>query len=129
MNEKLTRRNFMRGAAVGIGAASIGVLEACTPRVAQTASDAPAAEVKAFTTPTEGKYMTQAMGHEDFVYVSTEFRQGAIKSCSVVSHRETMGVGSYACERIPAAIVKNQSINVPNIRGCSTSSRAIKNAV
>lgn len=130
MKEHLSRRNFMKGAAVGaIGAASMGVLGACTPRVAQTTNEAAEIEAKVFTTPTDGKYMTKALGHEDYIYVSTEFRQGAIKSCTVVSHRETMGIGSYACERIPAAIVKNQTINVPNIRGCSTSSRAVKNAV
>ncbi len=131
MKENLSRRSFIKGAAAGaIGVASMGILEACAPRVAQQAAAENAqAEVKAFTTPTEGKYMTKALGHEDYIYVSTEFRAGAIKTCTVVSHNETMGVGNYACERIPAAIVKNQSVNVPNVRGCSTSSRAIKKAV
>lgn len=40
-----------------------------------------------------------------------------------------MGIGNYACARIPAAIVANQSIEVPNVRGCSITSMAIKRAV
>ena len=34
-----------------------------------------------------------------------------------------------ACSRIPAAIVEHQSINVPNLRGSSITSMAVKAAV
>lgn len=77
----------------------------------------------------DGKYVTKAMGHESWVYVATTLRDGKIAACQVLSHEETIGIGNYACTRIPAAIVANQSVNVPNLRGASTTSRAIKQAV
>lgn len=77
----------------------------------------------------DGKYVTRAMGHEDYVYVCTTLREGAIADCKVLAHSETIGIGNYACARIPAAIVANQSLGVPPVRGCSTTSRAIVQAV
>ena len=47
----------------------------------------------------------------------------------MLSHEETIGIGNYACSRIPAAIVEHQSINVPNLRGSSITSMAVKAAV
>lgn len=133
----ISRRNFMRGAAVGaVGAAAAGILTACNTNTA--ASSAPAAsssEVAASSTPAkpaapvDGKYVTKAMGHESWVHVATTFSGGAIVACEVLSHEETIGIGNYACSRIPAAIVKHQSVNVPNLRGSSITSLAIKNAV
>lgn len=79
--------------------------------------------------PVDGKYVTKVMGHEDWITVCTTMKEGKIAGCEVLTHDETMGVGSYACARIPAAIVENQSFNVPNVRGCSISSQAVKDAV
>lgn len=137
----ISRRSFMRGAAVGaVGAAAAGILTACNTNTA--ASSAPAAsseaassEVAASSTPAkpaspvDGKYVTKAMGHESWVHVATTFSGGAIVACEVLSHEETIGIGNYACSRIPAAIVEHQSVNVPNLRGSSMTSLAIKSAV
>lgn len=138
----ISRRNFMRGAAVGaVGAAAAGILTACNTNTA--ASSAPAASSEAASSseaaasstpakpaaPVDGKYVTKAMGHESWVHVATTFSGGAIVACEVLSHEETIGIGNYACSRIPAAIVKHQSVNVPNLRGSSITSLAIKNAV
>lgn len=138
----ISRRNFMRGAAVGaVGAAAAGILTACNTNTA--ASSAPVASSEAASSseaaasstpakpaaPVDGKYVTKAMGHESWVHVATTFSGGAIVACEVLSHEETIGIGNYACSRIPAAIVKHQSVNVPNLRGSSITSLAIKNAV
>lgn len=138
----ISRRNFMRGAAVGaVGAAAAGILTACNTNTA--ASSAPAASSEAASSseaaasstpakpaaPVDGKYVTKAMGHESWVHVATTFSGGAIVACEVLSHEETIGIGNYACSRIPAAIVKHQSVNVPNLRGSSITSLAIKSAV
>ena len=77
----------------------------------------------------DGKYVTKAMGHESWVHVATTFFEGKITACEVLSHEETIGIGNYACSRIPAAIVEHQSINVPNLRGSSITSMAVKAAV
>jgi fumarate reductase flavoprotein subunit len=144
--DNISRRSFLKGAASGAaGLAAVGVLDACAPKIAaptvtpevpasKGTSDSAiamdiASDAQIPSSPVDGKYITKAMGHEDYLYVRTDFKDGAITACSVVSHNETMGVGNFACSRIPAAILLNQSINVPNVRGCSTTSRAIKKAV
>lgn len=137
---KISRRSFIRGAAVGtVGAAAAGLLTACggSPSASTApASSAPASSEPAASSapekpsaPVDGKYVTKAMGHENWVYVATTFHEGVITACEVLSHEETIGIGNYACTRIPAAIVKHQSVNVPNLRGSSITSMAIKSAV
>lgn len=81
------------------------------------------------TTVKDGKYLTKAMGHEDYIYVTTMFKDGAIASCQVTSHEETMGIGNYATARIPKAIVESQSLNVDSVSGATVSSNAVKSAV
>ena len=77
----------------------------------------------------DGKYTTKAMGHEDWVYVTTQFKDGAIVSCSTTSHEETMGIGNYAAARIPARILENQSLEVDSVSGATVTSNAVKKAV
>ena len=129
MNKKISRRDFLKSAAAGAaGLAAVGVMGApvLAEEAAPAAEAAPEADAEGHR---DGKYMTKFMGHEDYVYVSTSIFDGVITDCKVVSHKETIGVGNYACARIPAAIVANQSVEVPNLRGCSTTSMAIKMAV
>ncbi len=121
--KKITRRDFMKGSA-----ALLGVSLASTFGLPVFA-DADNEDFEIPDHPVDGRYVTRAIGHENWIYVSTVLKDGQIASCSVVRSNETVGIGNYACARIPAAIVANQSINVPNVRGCSTTSRAIKNAV
>lgn len=77
----------------------------------------------------DGKYVTRAMGHEGFVNVATVFRGGAIESCKVITHEETMGIGNYAAARVPERIVKAQSLAVDSVSGATVTSSAIKAAV
>lgn len=127
---EVSRRSFVRS--MGIGAAGALVFSAygcTTPEVTpgpQTPTDLPPQKA---TEPTDGIYVTRGLGHESWIYVSTTLRDGAIAACRVIRDNETIGIGNYACARIPAAIVKHQSINVPSVRGCSISSNAIKAAV
>ena len=119
---KSSRRNFMRGAAVGtMGAAAAGLLTACGNSASSTtsapassaASTAASSAVTKPSSPVDGKYVTKAMGHESWVHVATTFFDGKITACEVLSHAETIGLGHYACSRLPAAIVEHQSINLP----------------
>ena len=130
MNKNISRRSFIKGAAAagaGIAAASIinpkfAAAEAAVAATAEAAANRPEGKV-------DGKYVTKAIGHESFVYVATTIFDGKITACQVLAHEETMGIGNFACARIPAAIVANQSVEVPNVRGCSITSMAIKKAV
>ena len=114
---KISRRNFMRGAAMGtMGAAAAGLLTACGNTASSTtsapassaASSEAASVVTKPSTPVDGKYVTKAMGHESWVHVATTFFEGKITACEVLSHEETIGIGNYACSRIPAAIVSTK---------------------
>ena len=125
----MTRRDFLKGAAVGaVGIATAGVFGDGTRALAENAGSA-SEETTKNTEPTDGRYLTKVMGHENWIYVSTVLREGKIVECKVLNHEETMGIGNFACARIPAMILENQSIDVPNVRGCSITSMAIKSAV
>ena len=50
-------------------------------------------------------------------------------SVTVTEQNETVGIGSVACEEIPAAMMAAQSIEVDDIAGATVSSTAIKTAV
>lgn len=123
-----SRREFVIGAAAtgaaAMAAAAVSSGSALAAESAQTAEEQGAADG-----PVDGVYVTRVMGHEDWINVSTTLREGRIAACEVLNHEETMGVGNYAVARIPALIVENQSVDVPNVRGCSTTSQAIKDAV
>ena len=129
MKKGISRREFLKGAAAGaVTVAAAGMLGACTTSEANNPATTPTPDA----TPApggDGKYVTKAVGHEGFVHVATTLFDGKITACEVLQHEETMGIGNYACARIPAAIVAAQSVNVPNVRGCSITSAAIKTAV
>ena len=126
-NKGISRRSFLKGAAAGaMGIAALGLVQPVEAKAEGTAQEV---TVKAATGKVDGKYVTRAVGHESFIYVATTIYEGKITACQVLSHEETMGIGNFACARIPAAIVANQSWNVPNVRGCSITSMAVKNAV
>ncbi len=77
----------------------------------------------------DGEYVTKAMGHEDWVYVTTLFQDGKIVKCEVTAHEETMGIGNYGAARVPGRIVESQSLNVDNVSGATVTSNAVKQAV
>ena len=96
---KISRRNFMRGAAMGtMGAAAAGLLTACgntassttsAPASSAASSEAASSEAASAVTkpssPVDGKYVTKAMGHESWVHVATTFFEGKITACEVLS--------------------------------------------
>ncbi|MBR5289437.1 MAG: FAD-dependent oxidoreductase [Erysipelotrichaceae bacterium] len=127
MKKGISRREFLKGAAAGaVTVAAAGMLGAC----ANTEPTTPTTTPEPTPTPGgDGKYVTKAIGHESFVHVATTIFEGKITACEVLQHEETIGIGNYACARIPAAIVAAQSVNVPNVRGASITSMAIKTAV
>ena len=78
---------------------------------------------------TDGKFVTKAHGQESYVHVATHIFDGEIKKVEVLGHHETIGIGTYAIDEIPTAIVENQSIEVDAVSGATLTSFAIKNAV
>ena len=131
MANGISRRQFLKGAAASaVGIAALGALSGCSSETENKENEQQGTNEKVRpTSPVDGKYLTKAMGHEDWIYVQTTIFNGKITDCQVLAHEETIGIGNYACARIPALIKANNSWNVPNVRGCSMSSIAIKNAV
>ena len=68
-------------------------------------------------------------GKNGDVHVTVTIEDGVIKDVAVGEHSETAGIADPALERIPAAIVENQSIAVDAVAGATLTSEAIKAAV
>lgn len=139
MEFDITRRNFLKGtgAVAALGAvAAVGV--GCSPSgsgstdAAAEAAVAPKTPVEtahaAASEPTDGKYVTKAMGHENWVFVETTIKDGALANLQVLSHDETVGVGSLACTMWPAKALEAQNLDVDAISGATVTCTAIKNA-
>ena len=74
-------------------------------------------------------YTAAAQGNNAEVKVRVIFEQGAISAVTVEEHAETPGLADPALERIPEAIVANQSVNIDAVSGATNTSKAILNAV
>lgn len=77
----------------------------------------------------DGVYTGTGKGKNGPITVEVTFQEGAIKKIVVVSQNETEGLSDPALSRIPAEIVKHQSIAVDEISGASYTSRGLKEAV
>lgn len=77
----------------------------------------------------DGTYTATAAGVVGELKVEVTFAGGAISAVKVAEHNETADLGGVAAERIPAAIVENQSVLVDGMSGATITSDAIKTAV
>ena len=57
-----------------------------------------------------GTYTSEAQGRNGPVKVEVTFDNGKIASVKLVSHKESTGIADPALERIPAAIIAEQSV-------------------
>lgn len=76
-----------------------------------------------------GKYIGTASGYGGPIEVEVELGEDSIEGIKVLEHSETVRISEPAFERIPKAIIENQSINVDAVSGCTSSSMGIKLAV
>ncbi len=75
---------------------------------------------------TAGTFEAEAPGvFGEAVKVAVTVSDTAIEKVEVVSHNETAGISDAAIERIPAAIVENQSLAVDTAAGATMTSKAI----
>ena len=74
-------------------------------------------------------YAGVGTGKNGDVNVSVTIEDGVITAVEVGEHAETAGIADPALERIPAAIVENQSVAVDAVAGATLTSDAIKAAV
>ncbi len=78
---------------------------------------------------TAGVYTASASGNNGAMTVEVTFADGVIESVKVLEHSETPGLSDPAIERIPSAIVENQSLAVDVVSGATNTSKAILAAV
>lgn len=76
-----------------------------------------------------GKYTAEFRGYKANVKVETEVSADKILSVTVVKHKETNGLGSYAVAQLPEKIVKTQSVNIDTLSGATATSAAILTSV
>ena len=76
-----------------------------------------------------GTYTSEALGRNGPVKVEVTFDNGKIASVKLVSHKESTGIADPALERIPAAIIAEQSVAVDVVGGATLTSKAISAAV
>lgn len=76
-----------------------------------------------------GTYSAVGKGRNGDINVEVTFDKTSITDIKILEHSETEGIGETAIERIPAAIIGNQSVAVDGISGATTTSDAIIEAV
>ena len=74
-------------------------------------------------------YNVIGTGKNGDVHVAVTIEDGKILSVKVGEHQETPGICEPAIEKVPQAIVENQSISVDGVTGATMTSDAIKSAV
>lgn len=91
------------------------------------AATSAAAEGEGMFTP--GTYEGEGKGNNGPIKVSVTFTADSIEKVEIVEHGESAGISDAAIERIPQAIVENQSLAVDTVSAATNSSKGIIEAV
>ncbi|MGI6035131.1 MAG: FAD-dependent oxidoreductase [Limnochordia bacterium] len=74
---------------------------------------------------TPGTYEAEVRGHNGPLKVSATFSRDAITWVKVLDHKETVGVGTPAIDRLSKEIVEHQSLGVDTVSGATITSYAV----
>lgn len=77
----------------------------------------------------DGSFKGVGLGYAGEIKVFVTVVHGKIHSIEFLSHSETPVISEPAFNLIPTKIIEKNTIMVPNVKGCSMSSRGIKEAV
>lgn len=118
--------NLKKGISLLLGSALlIGMMAGCTNETAPSESPS-TAPVGAYTA---GTYTGTADGNNGPVTVEVTVSDTAITKVEVTEQAETESIAAPALERIPQAIVDNQSLGIDAVTGATNTSNAILTAV
>ena len=78
---------------------------------------------------TDGDYTATVDGQEGPMTVAVTIADGKIASVEVTENKETEAIAGPALEKVPAAIVESNSLDVDGVAGATLSSNRIKKAV
>lgn len=73
----------------------------------------------------DGTYSSTAMGYGGDITVDVTIKDGKIFEVTANGPKETEGLGSVACEKLPGRIVGTQSLDIELVAGATVSSTAI----
>lgn len=76
-----------------------------------------------------GTYAATAQGKVGDIKVEVTFTDNAIEKIKVIEHNETPGIAEPAIEKIPAGIIKDQTLLVDSVSGATLTGNAIIKAV
>mgnify|MGYP001040037845 CR=1 FL=1 len=124
--KKLSRRDFLKGAAGAAGIAALGVLAGCKQEEPAPSAQPSAAGEKIYT---PGTYTASAKGMESDVTVTIEVDETKILSATVDTAGETEGLGKPVGEKMAQEILEKQSIEVEGVSGATVTSKAAKAAL
>lgn len=77
----------------------------------------------------DGSFKGIGIGYAGEIEALVTVLHGKIHSIEFLSHNETPVISEPAFNLVPAKIIETNTIMVPNVKGCSMSSRGIKEAV
>ena len=77
----------------------------------------------------DGSYKGSGIGYGGEIEALVTITDGKIQKIEFTSHNETPVISDPAFNNVPAKIVAENTILVPNVKGCSMSSRGIREAV
>ena len=77
----------------------------------------------------DGSFKGIGIGYAGEIEALVTIVQGKINSIEFLSHNETPVISEPAFNHIPTKIIEDNTIMVPNVKGCSMSSRGIREAV
>lgn len=78
---------------------------------------------------TPGAYEGTAKGYGGDLKVTVTLGDNQIEKIEVAENKETAGVGTVAVEKLPAAVIANQSLAVDTIAGATVTSKALLEAI
>lgn len=120
-------------AALLLGMAACGTDTTPTPAPSGSAPVTPASPVAASPSLnalyTAGTYTATTRGRNADITVSVTFDAQKITDVQVVSHEESPGIGDLAIDRLPAEIVKHQSLGIDAVASATITSEALLAAV
>ncbi|MCR5291067.1 MAG: FAD-binding protein [Treponema sp.] len=120
MKKEVSRRNFIKGAAVTAAAITAAGLIGCKDKE-------PAGGAKQQYKP--GTYRAKAYGNISYITVETVFTETAIKSIKVIEQKETPVLFEQVEKKYIPALIESQAGGIDTIAGATNSSRAIREAV
>ena len=111
---------------------SNGIIEAVKDAISKSGAEpeaftAQAVEYEKALTP--GTYTATAHGHHSDITVEVKFSEDTIDEITVTECGDNMHISDVAVDRLPSAIVENQSIAVDAVTGATFTSRGILSAV